>query len=180
MLESELTLTPAFARGRKVGVPGLEAVRLLEALTIARARSAVRVPAVKHTPQAGCVTRHPAGSPPFRIAEHSGDRNLAPDWKSGAGLAAAGRSRRRRAAAAGNAAGTASFGKQNTGCRVRPPLRPRKIGAAAPGASPGEGVRPGSDPGLTPQRKTSGGFHCAKAAGPDRHGVTARRHRQYY
>ena len=85
MLESEQTLIPAFPRGPKAGVSGLETVPGPEALTTAHNASAARIPALKHTPSLRRVTRHPAGNRAFRIAEHSPDQARAPVWESAFG-----------------------------------------------------------------------------------------------
>ena len=70
MLESEQTLIPAFPRGPNAGWSGLETFSGLGLLTMAHGASAVHIPALKHTPSLGPVTRHPAGNRLFRIAEH--------------------------------------------------------------------------------------------------------------
>jgi hypothetical protein len=85
MLESEQTLIPAFPRGPKAGLSGLETVLRLEPLTTAHSARALRIPALKHTPSLRRVTRHPAGNRAFRIAEHALDRARAPVWESAFG-----------------------------------------------------------------------------------------------
>jgi hypothetical protein len=178
MLESEQTLIPAFARGP---VPVCQASKRSVGWRRRRrtAPAAVRVPAVKHTPSPLPVTRHPAGSRAFRIAEHlSGS----PEARIGSHVWGV------LTAASSPSAGTASAGAPRTRQQIserKTTTRPMGEGTVAPRRSGGqpwsepvESLSAGAMPRATENvrafipRKTS--------RRPSTRGVTPPERRQYY